>query len=207
MSGAALLRRGSILGSRVRGYSSGGHSSSALSGLLPSRNFSSAGAPTLPSSARVVVVGGGIIGTSVAYHLAKMGWTDTLLIERDQVTSGTTWHAAGLMVTFGSLSETSTEFRKYAKQLYSKELEEETGQSTGFMPCGFIELATDEGYLEEFRRVRARKQVERATLVPRTSASSSARASRTSRLPPALRRSRPLIASAASTSRRSRRRR
>ena len=148
---AALLRRSSALGSRARAYSSAG--TTALSSF--SRDFSSVGAPALPSSARVVVVGGGIIGTSVAYHLAKMGWTDTLLVERDQVTSGTTWHAAGLMVTFGSLSETSTEFRKYAKQLYSTVLEEETGQSTGFMPCGFIELATDEGYLEEFRRVRA----------------------------------------------------
>eukprot|EP00966_Prymnesium_polylepis_P174194 4030562-Prymnesium_polylepis.1 len=84
-----------------------------------------------------------------------MGWTDTLLVERDQLTSGTTWHAAGLMVTFGSLSETSTEFRKYAKELYSTVLEEETGQATGFLPCGFVELATDEGYLEEFRRVAA----------------------------------------------------
>ena len=107
---------------------------------------------TLPSQARVVVCGGGIIGTSVAYHLAKLGMDDVLLVERDQLTSGTTWHAAGLVVTFGSLSETSTELRKYSKQLYSHILEEETGQSTGFMPVGFIELATDKGYLEEFRR-------------------------------------------------------
>ena len=60
----------------------------------------------LPERARVVVVGGGIIGTSTAYHLAKRG-VDVVLLERDQLTSGTTWHAAGLMVTFGSLSETS----------------------------------------------------------------------------------------------------
>ena len=78
-----------------------------------------------------------------------------VLLERDQITSGTTWHAAGLMVTFGSLSETSTELRKYSKELYSTILEEETGMSTGFMPVGFIELATDAGYLEEFRRVSA----------------------------------------------------
>jgi len=109
----------------------------------------------LPTQARVVVAGGGIIGTSIAYHLAKLGWSDVLLIERDQITSGTTWHAAGLMVTFGSLSETSTELRKYSKELYSTILEEETGMSTGFMPVGFVELATDAGYLEEFRRVSA----------------------------------------------------
>ena len=94
--------------------------------------------PQLPTQARVVVCGGGIIGCSVAYHLAKLGWTDVLLLERDQITSGTTWHAAGLMVTFGSLSETSTELRKYSKRLYSTILEEETGLSTGFLPCGFF---------------------------------------------------------------------
>ena len=62
----------------------------------------------LPQHARVVVIGGGIIGCSVAYHLAHMGWKDVVLLERDRLTSGTTWHAAGLMVTFGSTSETST---------------------------------------------------------------------------------------------------
>ena len=93
----------------------------------------------LPEAARVVVVGGGIIGCSVAYHLAHMGWKDVIILERDRLTSGTTWHAAGLMVTFGSTSETSTEIRKYSKLLYES-LESETGQSTGFKPCGFIEL-------------------------------------------------------------------
>jgi len=111
-------------------------------------------APVLPARARVVVIGGGVIGTSVAYHLADMGWTDVVLLERDKLTSGTTWHAAGLMVTFGSTSETSTEFRKYTRDLYSR-LEAETGQSTGFMPVGFIEIATEPGRLEEYRRVSA----------------------------------------------------
>ena len=110
--------------------------------------------PVLPSRARVVVIGGGVIGTSVAYHLADMGWADIVLLERDRLTSGTTWHAAGLMVTFGSTSETSTEFRKYTRDLYSR-LEAETGQSTGFSPVGFIEIATDAGRLEEYRRVSA----------------------------------------------------
>jgi len=110
--------------------------------------------PAIPSHARVVVVGGGVIGTSVAYHLALMGWKDVVLLERDRLTSGTTWHAAGLMVTFGSTSETSTEMRKYSRDLYSR-LEAETGQSTGFAPIGFIEVAADKGRLEEYRRVSA----------------------------------------------------
>ena len=106
----------------------------------------------VPKHARVVVVGGGIIGTSVAYHLAALGWKDIVLLERDRLTSGTTWHAAGLMVTFGSTSETSTELRKYTRDLYAR-LEEETGLSTGFKPIGFIELAADDDRLEEYRRV------------------------------------------------------
>src|ERR1041384_7528716 len=109
---------------------------------------------TIPSQARVVVIGGGVIGCSVAYHLAHMGWTDVVLLERDRLTSGTTWHAAGLIVTFGSTSETSTEMRKYTRALYSR-LEAETGQATGFKPVGFIEVATDADRLEEYRRVSA----------------------------------------------------
>jgi 4-methylaminobutanoate oxidase (formaldehyde-forming) len=110
--------------------------------------------PALPASARVVVIGGGVIGCSVAYHLAKMGCRDVVLIERDRVTSGTTWHAAGLIVTFGSTSETSTELRKYSRDLYAR-LEAETGQATGFRPVGFIEVAADDDRLEEYRRVAA----------------------------------------------------
>ena len=111
-------------------------------------------APVLPQRARVVIVGGGIIGCSVAYHLAHMGWKDVVLLERDRLTSGTTWHAAGLMVTFGSTSETSTEMRKYTRDLYAR-LEAETGLSTGFKPVGFIELACEKDRLEEYRRVSA----------------------------------------------------
>jgi 4-methylaminobutanoate oxidase (formaldehyde-forming) len=108
----------------------------------------------LPSRARVVVIGGGIIGCSVAYHLAHMGWKDVVLLERDRITSGTTWHAAGLIVTFGSTSETSTEMRKYTRDLYLR-LEAETGLSTGFKQVGFIEVAADADRLEEYRRVSA----------------------------------------------------
>ncbi len=107
----------------------------------------------LPPRARVVVIGGGVIGTSVAYHLAHLG-EDVLLLERDRLTSGTTWHAAGLMATFGSTSETSTEMRTYTRDLYSR-LEAETGLATGFKPVGFIEVASDEDRLEEYRRVAA----------------------------------------------------
>ena len=108
----------------------------------------------IPKYARVVVVGGGVIGCSVAYHLAQMGCDDVVLLERDRLTSGTTWHSAGLMVTFGSTSETSTEMRKYTKELY-RTLEQETGVPTGFKPIGFIEVASNEDRLEEYRRVAA----------------------------------------------------
>src|SRR5512140_662103 len=96
--------------------------------------------PQVPERARVGIVGGGISGWCVAHHLAHMGWKDVVLLERDKLTSGTTWHAAGLMVTFGSTSETSTWMRKYSCDLYAR-LEAETGLSTGFKPVGFIEAA------------------------------------------------------------------
>lgn len=110
--------------------------------------------PSVPAQAQVVVVGGGIIGCSVAYHLAHMGWKDVVLLERDRLTSGTTWHAAGLLVTFGSTSATSTEIRKYTKDLFGR-LEAETGQATGLKGIGFIEAAADPDRLEEYRRTAA----------------------------------------------------
>ncbi|MCK5348202.1 MAG: GcvT family protein [Desulfobacula sp.] len=106
----------------------------------------------LPKHANVVIIGGGIIGCSIAYHLGHMGCKDVVLLERDELTSGTTWHAAGLMVTFGSLSETACEMRLYGRDLYTR-LEAETGLSTGFKPVGFIEAASNKDRLEEYRRV------------------------------------------------------
>jgi len=108
---------------------------------------------SIPAHARVVVVGrshrylGGV-------PPGCDGWKDIVLLERDRLTSGTTWHAAGLMVTFGSSSETSTEMRKYSRALYGR-LEAETGQATGFAPIGFIEVASDQDRLEEYRRISA----------------------------------------------------
>ena len=108
----------------------------------------------VPEYARVVVIGGGIIGCSVAYHLAEMGCSDVVLLERDQLTSGTTWHAAGLMTTFGSGSETLLDIRRHSMDLY-KRLEEETGQATGFKPVGFIEVAAGQDRVHEYRRIAA----------------------------------------------------
>jgi len=112
------------------------------------------GTAAVPDRARVVVIGGGIIGTSVAYHLAHLGVNDVVLLERDRLTSGTTWHAAGLMATFGSTSQTSTELRMYTRDLYAR-LEAETGLATGLKQVGLVELAIEPGRLEEYRRVAA----------------------------------------------------
>lgn len=120
-----------------------------------SSSFFSTKSAALPEHANVVIVGGGIIGTSVAYHLAKLGVQDVVLLERNRLTSGTTWHAAGLMTTFGSLSSTSMDMRMYTRSLYSEILPQETGLETGFMDVGFIELACDEDRLQYFRRVAA----------------------------------------------------
>ena len=83
----------------------------------------------LPSACKVVVIGGGVAGCSTAYHLAKFGWKDTILLERDQLTSGTTWHAAGLVSQLGP-SAAITKIRKYKTDLY-KELEKKIEFSAG----------------------------------------------------------------------------
>ena len=105
---------------------------------------------SLPSQAQVVIIGGGVIGTSIAYHLTKLGWRDVVLLEKSQLTSGTTWHAAGLVVT-PSGNRLSVEMSTYTIELM-KLLEAETGQSTGFNPVGYLQLACTPEWLEEKRR-------------------------------------------------------
>lgn len=107
-------------------------------------------AKELPKKARVVIVGGGVIGCSIAYHLTKIGWSDVVLLERKQLTSGTTWHAAGLI---GQLrdSQNMTKLAKYTAELYLG-LEEETGQATGYKINGSLSIATHEGRLEDLKR-------------------------------------------------------
>ena len=108
-------------------------------------------APPIPSRARVVVVGGGVIGSSVAYHLTKLGWGDVLIVEQHKLTAGTTWHAAGLIVSGGMTTETLAWMTKYSRDLYET-LEEETGLSTGFRPVGYIQTAARPERLHKLRR-------------------------------------------------------
>ena len=103
-----------------------------------------------PQSCKVVVVGGGVIGCSVAYHLAKFGWKDTILLERDQLTSGTTWHAAGLVSQLGP-SAAITKIRKYSLDLY-KELEKKIDFSSGLKLNGALSIATKQGRWQELLR-------------------------------------------------------
>ena len=112
---------------------------------------------TLPKSSKVVVIGGGIAGCSVAYHLAKYGWKETVLLERDQLTSGTTWHAAGLVGQLGA-SSTITKLRKYSLNLY-KELEKKTGLSTGLKQNGAITIASSKERLQELLRQASAAQL------------------------------------------------
>jgi heterotetrameric sarcosine oxidase gamma subunit len=105
---------------------------------------------SLPARADVVIIGGGIVGCSIAYHLTKEGITDVVLLERKQLTSGTTWHAAGLVGQLRA-SRNLTELAKYTTGLFEG-LEKETGQATGFKQNGSISIALTEGRLEELMR-------------------------------------------------------
>lgn len=107
-------------------------------------------AKQLPSSAQVVIVGGGVIGCSIAYHLTKLGMTDVVLLERRQLTCGTTWHAAGLVPTLRATYNMSM-LAKYSADLYEG-LEAETGQATGFTRNGSLTVATNKERLSELKR-------------------------------------------------------
>src|ERR1700730_6427741 len=104
----------------------------------------------LPSHTRVVIVGGGIVGTSVAYHLTKLGWRDVVLLEQGSLSGGTTWHAAGLVAQL-RWSSNLTRLIRYSVDLYSR-LEAETGQSTGWKQCGSVSVARTAERMTQLRR-------------------------------------------------------
>ena len=104
----------------------------------------------IPNASKVVIIGGGVIGCSVAYHLTKFGWKDIVLLERDQLTSGTTWHAAGLVSQLGP-SAAITKIRKYSLELYKK-LEKELDHSAGLRLNGALSIAQTEGRWQELKR-------------------------------------------------------
>jgi glycine cleavage system aminomethyltransferase T/glycine/D-amino acid oxidase-like deaminating enzyme len=109
--------------------------------------------PALPGRARVVIIGGGVIGTSVAYHLARMGWTDVLLLEQGQLSCGTTWHAAGLVGQLRA-SRNGTRLVQYSMELYAG-LEDETGLSAGFRRCGGVTVARTADRMVQLKRTAA----------------------------------------------------
>ena len=104
----------------------------------------------MESHARVVVIGGGVTGCSVLYHLAKKGWSDVVLCERTELTAGATWHAAGHVILY-TMSECISRLNQYGVELY-KRLEAETGQDPGFHVCGNLRIATHRDRLSEFQR-------------------------------------------------------
>ncbi|MFY9919973.1 MAG: FAD-dependent oxidoreductase, partial [Mycobacterium sp.] len=110
-------------------------------------------ATQLPDRARAVIIGGGVIGTSVAYHLTKLGLTDVVLLEQGQLSSGTTWHAAGLVGQLRA-SESQTRLVQYSTELYA-ELEDETGLSAGYKQCGGVTVARTEDRMIQLRRTAA----------------------------------------------------
>ena len=107
----------------------------------------------IPAKARAVIIGGGVVGCSIAYHLSKLGWTDVVLLERKQLTCGTTWHAAGLIAQLRA-TQNMTRLAKYSQELYFG-LEEETGVATGFKRNGSITVALTDERMEELRRSAA----------------------------------------------------
>ncbi len=107
----------------------------------------------IPEYASAIIIGGGVIGSSVAYHLAKLGWSDVVLLERNQFSCGTTWHAAGSIGTMRA-NESQAKLSEYSMAVLS-ELEAETGQSTGFKQVGSLTIAHSQARFEELKRVAA----------------------------------------------------
>ena len=118
----------------------------------------------LPEHARVVIVGGGIIGCSVAYHLTKLGWRDVLLLEQGALSCGTTWHAAGLVGQLRSQSS-MTRLIRYSTELYAS-LEAETAQATGWKRCGSVSGARSKDRMTQLRRtISAARALEASSAV------------------------------------------
>ena len=105
----------------------------------------------MKDQARVVVIGGGIVGCSVLYHLAKLGWSDVVLVEKIELTAGSTWHATGLLPLF-SMGYSVGQLHKYSIDLY-QQLEEETGQAVSFHRTGNLRLATNQERMDEYPEV------------------------------------------------------
>jgi Glycine/D-amino acid oxidases (deaminating) len=106
------------------------------------------GGNIMKSHVKALVVGGGAVGTSIAYHLAKAGWQDVMLLERDELTSGSTWHAAGLLPLF-NMSYATTHIHKYSVDYY-KTLEAETGLNAGFSVVGNLRMAQTQDRMDEY---------------------------------------------------------
>lgn len=107
---------------------------------------------SLPTHAQTVIIGGGSIGCNTAYHLTKLGMSDIVVLEQGQLTSGTTWHAAGLIVAGLLKSEAECEIYTHGRDLYAN-LEKETGISTGFRDVGYLQIASNEERVHEMRRL------------------------------------------------------
>lgn len=112
---------------------------------------------SLPEAAKVVIVGGGVVGTSVAYHLTKLGWRDVVLLEQNQLAAGTSWHAAGLVGRLRT-SNSMTRINKYTVELYSQ-LEKETGHSIGWKQVGSLIVAKSEDRMIQLRRTMAMAEI------------------------------------------------
>ena len=107
---------------------------------------------TLPQHAQTVIIGGGSIGTNTAYHLTKLGHSDVVVLEQGQLTSGTTWHAAGLIVAGLLKSEAECAIYTHGRDLYAN-LEKETGVPTGFRDVGYLQIANNDERVHEMRRI------------------------------------------------------